>query len=59
MKKLAQLATRLGVIATDQCLAFSLCKSKEDLETCIRNKSDEIHSIARTLLSLARKGGQQ
>lgn len=54
---LAQIAVRLGVIATDQCLALSVCESEDALKECIRNKSNEIHAAAQKLLDIAKKGG--
>lgn len=53
---IAQIAVRLSVIATNQCLALSVCKSEDALKECIRNKSDEIHAVAQSLLDIAKKG---
>lgn len=54
---LAHIAVRLGSIATDQCLALSMCDSKDALKECIRNKSDEIREISIMLIRIAGEGG--
>lgn len=58
-KSLSQIAVRLGIIATNQSLALSVCESKDALKEHIRTASKEIHAIADSLLCLAEKGGEQ
>lgn len=54
---LAQIAVRLSGIATNMCLALSVCDSEKAIKTMVRNHCDKIHAIAESLLSLAKKGG--
>lgn len=58
---LAQIAVRLSVIATNQNIAMSVCKSEDALKESIRSKNDEIQSIAQSLLDIVEdivtKGG--
>lgn len=58
-ESLLNLAVRLGCIATNQCLALSVCKSKDALKQYIRTASEDIHAIADSLLRLAEKGGSR
>lgn len=58
---LAQIALRLSVIATNQNISLSVCKSEDALKGSIRAKSNEIQSIAQSLLDIVEdiimKGG--
>lgn len=54
---LAHIAIRLGSIATDQCLALSVCNSEDSLKEYIRKESDEIHEISIMLIRIAGEGG--
>lgn len=60
---LAQIALRLSVIATNQNIALSVCSSEEVLKGSIRAKSNEIQSIAQSLLDIVediiKKGGAE
>lgn len=56
-RELARIAVRLNSIATDQCLALSVCKASSTLKGCIRRNSIEIQSLAQKLLHIAEKGG--
>lgn len=55
--ELARIAVRLSSIATNQCLALSVCRDSDTLKESIRAKSNEIQSIAQSLLVIAEKGG--
>lgn len=59
--ELARIAVRLSVIATNQNIALSVCKSEDALKESIRAKSNEIQSIAQSMLDIVedmeKKGG--